>query len=466
MVDTRVALQRSLRELLDDHNRTNVWLNGLAGVGKSSLAFTMAEDMKKEGRLVATFFFSHKHAQSVAKVIPTLAYQLALAFPRIRDDITRAVENDRILLSSDKSHSDQIRELIVKPLHALKFRQDTPYAIIIDGLDECFSAKEAARLVALLTEMLSGPDLPIIHLIFTSRLEAHIRTAMQAGVHEISLTTHDDETIQDVRRFLRASLDEIRTSRPAIFGQPPQLWPSEDDFKMLAFKAGGLFVYAMMAMNFISAASHHPKERLGLLLREKSTASADIDQFYRQIIATSANPFMHCRMLASIIRLNMPFPLLALQSLFYGDQAALAVTLEVFSPVIFNPPDGIGDVEIYHASFRDFILDPLRSKDYYVDDSRAHEHLAICCLDLLIGEDWDKPAYGYARLAWAEHLSLAYPSSKLRDRLALVTKANIFVPGRYGTPPDHDCLRRARETCLSLVSVSVLLSKWCILTIW
>ncbi|KAJ8582946.1 hypothetical protein M405DRAFT_536616, partial [Rhizopogon salebrosus TDB-379] len=393
MVDTCVALRGTLRELLDRHDRTNIWLNGLAGVGKTSIAFTVAEEMKKARRLAATFFFSHKHAQSGAKIIPTIAYQLALTFPRIRDDITRAVEGDRMLLSSDKSRSDQIQELIVNPLHALKFRQDMPYAIIVDALDECFSAEEAARLVALLMEMLSGPELPIIHLIFTSRPEVHIRSTTQAGVHEISLTTRDDDTIQDVRFFLRASLDNIRTSRPSVFGRSPEPWPSDDEFETLVFKAGGLFIYAAMAMNFVSATRHHPKQRLALLLREKSTVGADIDQLYWQIIATSDNPLVHCRMLASIIHLYIPRPLVELQSLFYDDQEILAVTLEVFSPVILNPPDGNGDVEIYHGSLRDFISDPLRSKHYYVDATHTNEYLAICYLHLLLRETWDNPGY-------------------------------------------------------------------------
>ncbi|KAJ8579571.1 hypothetical protein M405DRAFT_895131 [Rhizopogon salebrosus TDB-379] len=446
MVDTRVALRGTLRELLDRRDRTNIWLNGLAGVGKTSIAFTVAEEMKKAKRLAATFFFSHKHAQSGAKIIPTIAYQLALTFPRIRDDITRAVEGDRMLLSPDKSRSDQIQELIVNPLHALKFRQDTPYAIIVDALDECFSAEEAARLVALLTEMLSGPELPIIHLIFTSRPEVHIRSAMQAGIHEISLTTRDDDTIQDVRYFLRVSLDNIRTSRPAVFGLPPEPWPSNDEFEMLVFKAGGLFVYAAMAINFISVTRHHPKQRLALILREKSAVGADIDQLYRQIIATSENPLVHCRMLASIIRLIIPLRLVQLQNLFYDDQDTLYVTLEVFSPVILNAPDGNGLVEIYHTSLRDFISDPLRSKHYHVDAARTNEYLAICCLHVLLLEILDKPAYHYAQFAWGVHLSRAYPSSKLRRLLALFTKRPYFTSNDINYYPLH----AARETCLSL----------------
>jgi hypothetical protein len=442
MVDTRVALRGTLRELIDRRVRTNI------SVGKTSIAFTAAEEMKRAKRLAATFFFSHKHAQSGAKIIPTIAYQLALTFPRIRDDITRAVEDDRMLLSSDKSRSDQIQELVVNPLYALKFRQDTPYVIIIDALDECFSAEEAARLVALLTEMLSGPELPIVHLIFTNRPEVHIRSTMQAGIHEISLTTRDDDTIQDVRFFLRASLDNIRTSRGAIFGRPPEPWPSDDEFKTLIFKAGGLFVYAAMAINFISATRHHPKQRLALLLREKSTVGADIDQLYRQIIATSDNPLVHCRMLASIVQLFGLVSLAELQSLFYDDQEILAMTLEVFSPVILNPPDGNGGVEIYHASLRDFLSDPLRSKRYHVDAAHTHEYLAICCLHSLLRET----RYIYAGAAWSVHLSRAYPSSKLRHLLALYVKESHFRP-------NYTAHRIARRTCLSLVSVPAMLRK-------
>ncbi|KAG1740647.1 hypothetical protein EDB19DRAFT_2039067 [Suillus lakei] len=465
MNNTRVTLRKNLRQILDKRDRTNIWLDGLAGVGKSSIAFSVAEEMKAAKRLVATFFFSHKHAQKAAAIIPTIAYQLALAFPRLRDDIVKAIERDKMLLSSEKCRRDQMQELVVKPLQMLRFRE-TPYTIVIDALDESFSAVEAARLVTLLTDALAGPDLPDIHLIFTSRPEAHIRAAMHSDVCEILLTTRDEDTIQDVRFFLRASLDDIQKSRPAIFRQPSNPWPSDDEFEKLAFKAGGLFVYAAMAINFISAARHHPKQRLSLLLREESTVSADIDQLYRQIIATSGDPIAHCRILASIIHLWKPLPLAELQDLFHTDQESLAVMLEAFSPVILNPSDGIGNVEIYHASLRDFMNDPLRSKEYHVNDACAHEHLACCCLDFFVRKEpmrpgdqwsalpsctsWDYP-FGY----WAIHLSLAYPSRKLRNLLALFTKTTLRSLVSSTTETDVlyelcNSLVPAKETCVSL----------------
>ncbi|KAG0701630.1 hypothetical protein DFH29DRAFT_1000038 [Suillus ampliporus] len=51
---------------------------------ETSIAFTVAEEMKAAKRPAATFF-SHKHAPSAAVIIPTIAYQLASAFPRIWD---------------------------------------------------------------------------------------------------------------------------------------------------------------------------------------------------------------------------------------------------------------------------------------------------------------------------------------------------------------------------------------------
>ncbi|KAG2335870.1 hypothetical protein BDR05DRAFT_1063750 [Suillus weaverae] len=417
--------------------------------------------MKAAKRLAATFFFSHKHAQKAAVIIPTIAYQLAIAFPRIRDDIVKVIENDDSLLSPRKSHADQMRELVIKPLEILRFREK-PYAIIIDALDECFSSDEAARLVMLLTDTLAGPDLPFIHVVFTSRPEAHIRAAIPTGVHEILLTTRDEDTMQDVRFFLRTSLDKTRTIRRAVFGQPPFPWPSEDEFETLVFKAGGLFVYAAMAMNFISAAGRHPQERLELLLREKSTVGADTDQLYRQIIETSGDPLAQCRMLASIIHLRYPLPLTELQDLFYADERSLAMMLEAFSPVILN--DGVGRVEIYHASLRDFMRNPLRSKQYHIDRAHAEEHLACCCLDFITCQDSIQtrailappPVYSYPYKLWYLHLHHAYPSSKLRNLLSLFADKTL----RYWvqTPNIDGSLvvnpvRFARDICLSWVIV-------------
>ncbi|KAG1860741.1 hypothetical protein DFJ58DRAFT_874173 [Suillus subalutaceus] len=433
MENTRVALRETLRQVLDRHDRTNIWLNGLAGVGKTSIAFTVAEEMKSKKRLAASFFFSRQHAQHVTMFIPTIAYQLALAFPRIKDAIVKVIAEDELLLSSSKSHRDQMQELIIKPLYSLQFRQET-----------------GGKTGQLLVGTFSSPDMPNIHLLFTSRPQMHIRAAMQADIHEIPLINGDDATLRDVRVFLRVSLDNIRTTRPDHFGQPPRSWPSEDKFETLVSNAGGLFVYAALVIGFISAAGHPPQQRLNHLLLESSTVNADIDQLYRHILASSQNPIVHCRMLMCITHLDRPLSLANLHDLFFEDKEDLAVMLEAFSPVILNLPHR--NVEIYHTSLFDFMEDPLRSEQYYVDHARAHEYLACCCLNSLMRKS--PMIDDYAFDTWHHHLSLAYPSGELRHLLALFTKKELqrlVVFAEQGGGSSHlvGPLHSAKRTCLS-----------------
>ncbi|KAG1780487.1 hypothetical protein EV702DRAFT_1193962 [Suillus placidus] len=137
------------------------------------MVFTIVEEMKAAKCLAATFFFSQNHAQSAIAaglIIPAITYQLALAFPRIREEIVMVVESDEMLPLPGKSWHDQLQELVIKPLHTLK------------SDNRC------------LTHVLW----PNIHLIFASRSAHDIRISMQAVVHEIPPTTNDQNTIQDV----------------------------------------------------------------------------------------------------------------------------------------------------------------------------------------------------------------------------------------------------------------------------
>ncbi|KAG1900075.1 uncharacterized protein F5891DRAFT_339022 [Suillus fuscotomentosus] len=93
-----------------------IWLHGTAGVGKSAVAFTVAERMKSlkmteesetETRLSGTFFFTRKHTKrtTTGHFFATLAYQLNPA-----------------VLDSSKSLRDQMMALFRRPLWHLQSR--------------------------------------------------------------------------------------------------------------------------------------------------------------------------------------------------------------------------------------------------------------------------------------------------------------------------------------------------------
>ena len=60
--------------------------------------------------------------------------------------------------------------------------------------------------------------------------------------------------------------------------------------------------------------------------------------------------------------------------------------LSPFHSVIHVPSGSKGHISIFHASFREFIVDPVRCADgHHVDVRKGHEMLTVKCLQLLNG---------------------------------------------------------------------------------
>ncbi|KAG1726189.1 uncharacterized protein EDB91DRAFT_1254448 [Suillus paluster] len=189
---TRVDLLNYIYRLLDNREKSQIiWLHGTAGVGKSAVAFTVAERMRSlkvmeetniETRLAGTFFFSCKHTQcsTTGHFFATLAYQLARNFPSVKMHDNGAIRKDPVLLDPSKCLQDQMKALFRQPLSNLQWRlrECMPPMFVIDALDEC-KPKTVAELISLLGQALRDPDLPVIHILLMSRLEEHIRKAIQ-----------------------------------------------------------------------------------------------------------------------------------------------------------------------------------------------------------------------------------------------------------------------------------------------
>ncbi|KAG1791647.1 uncharacterized protein BJ212DRAFT_1544527 [Suillus subaureus] len=96
----------------------------MVGVGKSAVAFTVAEKMRdlkmtegarKEKWLRGTFFFLHKHMKccTTGYFFVMLAYRLACNFSSIWGDVNRAIIENPTLLDPDKSLWDQMEALFL-----------------------------------------------------------------------------------------------------------------------------------------------------------------------------------------------------------------------------------------------------------------------------------------------------------------------------------------------------------------
>src|SRR5258707_9459257 len=179
------------------------WVNGLAGIGKSTIARTVAEDAKKRNLLGASFFFSRqeKELSNADLFIPTIAYQLARSYPEARSVITKVFRHEPDI--GKKSFATQVKELIVKPLSKITSK---PVVIVVDALDECDNSEGAVNqlLQAVVEHCTKSPSL---RLLITSSPELHINPVLinEAGVvlHENigQLTVRDD-----IREYLREEM--------------------------------------------------------------------------------------------------------------------------------------------------------------------------------------------------------------------------------------------------------------------
>ncbi|RXW21815.1 hypothetical protein EST38_g4051 [Candolleomyces aberdarensis] len=112
-------------------------LDGIAGIGKSTVAKTVAQRASAINSLGATFFFSRDHAdrQQAAGFVHTIAYQLACSDATYGKAIATAIDDHPDSLHKVMAH--QFSTLVAEPLNSMLKKRATPLVFVFDALDEC-----------------------------------------------------------------------------------------------------------------------------------------------------------------------------------------------------------------------------------------------------------------------------------------------------------------------------------------
>ena len=232
-----------------------MWLYGAAGAGKSAIAHSLAEICEKYGCLLATFFFWKTAAErnNITRVIATLAYQIARAIPASRPHIEAAVNADPMIFH--QSIDAQLTKLIIEPLrrlHSTGFDfKDSPFAIVIDGLDECQGNGIQSGLVKSLVAAFHRSPLRI-RILIASRPEVYLQSTFNSSSvqpHLSRLALSDEYSPkEDIYLFLKDSFDKIRREHP-LAPYIPSPWPSPDILRELIQKSSGQFIFASTQSN-------------------------------------------------------------------------------------------------------------------------------------------------------------------------------------------------------------------------
>jgi hypothetical protein len=357
------------------------WMNGMAGTGKTTIAYTLCKRLNDAHQLGASFFCSRSlpDCRDAGRIVPTIAYQLARFSHPFQEALCQVLAVDPDIGTCDIM--DQFEKLLKYPLLEIKQAFPDDVVVVIDALDECADAKSAQLVLDLLFRHVS--ELPIKFFV-TCRPEPSVhkklysqdvRTRSVLHLHDV-----EESLVQaDIETYLNAELASIS--------------PSPEQVKLLASHAGKLFIYAATAVRYVlpdrGAVNHHKRLEvvLGATSGTPNKAYVEIDKLYTLILATAMDDEILESEEINIMRLILhtaicarePMDTKALAALLrLEDERAARSALDPLRSVL-HVPESSGLVSTLHASFPDYMLSRDRSGDFFCDLEVHSELLARRC---------------------------------------------------------------------------------------
>jgi hypothetical protein len=378
-----------------------LWLHGPAGVGKSAIMQTLADNEagSPNSILGSTIFISRpKRLDDSLRFFTTIAFRLAVRFPAYHQYIVNILTRDPQIVT--KKVAEQFKWFIVKPFAEEKVLQglrDT-VLIILDGLDECDGTKAQRELISLIGSFaIEHPDSPLIWAI-ASRPEPQIKDAFSllrrnpSLFWEIGVRVDSKQARIDVERFLRAKFDEVVQRYPSSFSPPGTRWPPETEFLKVATAASGHFGFATVVMNFILDDQYgNPVSQLKTVLNviaktplseTESNPLALLDNLYTEILSAVPPNILPTTMTILAWSFGERFRFVDGFALIFNvaqicnwwgiGQADFYGALQKLHSVLYMPSvtnvERNKSVKPCHASFSDYLTSPLRSGKFHVTD--------------------------------------------------------------------------------------------------
>ncbi|KAK6815870.1 hypothetical protein RU639_009205 [Aspergillus parasiticus] len=414
LVGTQVPLLQLIQDWSNDaQGEPILWLQGMAGTGKSTIARTVAsafyngtsllgqETLPNEVCLGGSFFFDHRDedCKNPRKLFPTLARDLVDVLPEIQQYLCDGIRSHHA--THARSLDSQWKHLIFKPLKMLKTRLPVTILFVLDALDECQAGtredqNDISDILALLSQVRELTTVRV-RVLITSRPGIHMRHRFNEipegirdeTVYKIRRLDDDGVRADDITRLIEYRLWEVRRKHDL-----PRDWPGKERVEKLAEKADGLFIYAATVCRFLSMANRKTiEDRLGRIFDGDvgKTAKESLDGMYTRVLQVvltgevdndQAMFDLFKQVVGSILVLSRPLSIIALSRLVEVELSDTRWLMEHLYSVLEMPQGDQGPIQLLHLSFRDFLLASQRCKDnrFWVDEKQAHHILYQYCL--------------------------------------------------------------------------------------
>jgi hypothetical protein len=270
---------------MDDFDAPNIlWLKGHAGVGKSAIASSIVNHLRRKRRLGSSFFFQRENATLITPhtLWHTVAFDLAQRYPRIKKNyLNMLLSAYNTAQLTTVSLFNQVLEQPLTNIYVIP--PGIVPVIVVDALDECVGLdwRFSQNLKDALSTLLKWSALrPHFKIIVTSRVEEDIAHVLQDISHIIEIPSGLDSSYQsseDIKRFLTLRFEEIAAKDASLNTD----WPGPQIILQLAAKAGGVFEWARVVTDFI--ANGDPIQRLSCI-HEGPSNPGDLADLYSRLL--------------------------------------------------------------------------------------------------------------------------------------------------------------------------------------
>ncbi|KAL0630901.1 hypothetical protein Q9L58_010249 [Maublancomyces gigas] len=406
--------KESFRKWKDVDASSLLWLHGIAGSGKTTLASmiidVVANDPQTNGHSLAYFYcyYGEEKRRDPGEILRSLVKQLCLQSP-----VSKLPEPVLSIYHKRKTDGDLSNLLSVEESKRLLIELCGGFShsmIIIDGLDEC-DAKTRGRLFDVLQNVVSESKTTRVKAFVTSRDDADVRKKFSDSPN---VYIQERDNSGDINTYIRAEIDARIAEKRLLEGDVS----SELRARIIhALEAGarGMFIWVKYQINKIC------DEDTPLDVEQALTEPAhDLNQMYAEILNTMRTRHSSTRRFANAenilkwvfyaVEPLSPQTLIEAISFTNTSDRRQALTLPTILDICQNliVLDGeLGILRFAHFSVHEFLRERYPIKEGNTD-------LARVCLTLLTTsnttqiEESQKPSFvHYACFNWPEHYRLS-----------------------------------------------------------
>ena len=385
-----------------------LWIQGAAGMGKSTLAHRLFDHVKEEGILATFAYFSLGTDIHPKEPILMMTRELSSLHPGCRPDVARAINE---CSGTHQAVKEYLTHFLVKPIVSLAYAG--PLVIILDALDEWASRKQFLKALC----EVNLPSNTAVKFVMTSRYLDDIQSIFGGSV-----TVYQLPTVSPVicRKYFEDRFKDTKWTGPRL---------DQVTLDRLVKLADGLLIWAATVCNLLSPSPPHPTKKLaiqtlnGILSSSPNQGHKErMEDLYRaalERIFPTEDKEWHSKLFLLMVALREPLPLKEFARLvqmteeFVQDACSRLRALQTrgtFDHHMVQPA-----IELFHASFIE-----------HLDQSnQAHRVMANTCICFF--EEVTEPDVGQELGPFPFERAEQYIGKYLVYHMQEAPQANVFL---------------------------------------